>query len=263
MIRMATAFRSAQSLSTGGSGRFGRKAAFVPTLRRFNDGAFQVEVGITNPSAREEGTVTGSPLPPGTDPAADPELSERSLELTDAFVRLLAPPAPRKQSSAARRGQSIFREVRCTGCHVPVLQTGDNPIAALRHKSRGIYRSAAARHGRQSRGHLFDSPHRASSARNAHGAEVRDPFRMTAEPRRRSRRSNPMAGRRRGRATSLECSRRPIGRRCWFSWVRSSASAVQPLEMRLLDEDIEDEDGRVGKGGCDHSRQRTVMRAKP
>jgi CxxC motif-containing protein (DUF1111 family) len=122
----------------GRIGRFGRKA-FVPTLREFNDGAFQVEVGITNPSVPEEGTVTGSPLPDGTDPAPDPELTARSLELTEAFVRLLAPPAPLKQSRAARRGQDIFREVRCTGCHVPVLQTGDNPIAALRHKDVAAY----------------------------------------------------------------------------------------------------------------------------
>src|SRR5437867_3753186 len=74
----------------GRLGRFGRKA-LVPTLREFNDGAFQAEQGVTNPSVPDEGTVTGRPLPAGTDPAADPELSARGLELADAFVRLLAP----------------------------------------------------------------------------------------------------------------------------------------------------------------------------
>src|SRR2546426_1046254 len=117
----------------GRLGRFGRKA-FVPTLREFNQGAFQVEVGITNPSVPEEGTVTGQPLPAGTDPAPDPELNARGLELADAFVRLLAPPAPLKQSREARQGRDVFTRVKCDGCHIPVLRTGNNPIAALRYK---------------------------------------------------------------------------------------------------------------------------------
>ena len=122
----------------GRLGRFGRKA-FVPTLREFNDGAFLAEIGITNPSVPDEGTVAGKPLPPGTDPAPDPELSAHSLDLADAFVRLLAPPAPLKQSRDARRGQEVFTQVGCTGCHVPTLHTGDNPIPALSHKEVTAY----------------------------------------------------------------------------------------------------------------------------
>src|SRR6266545_3924060 len=122
----------------GRLGRFGRKA-LVPTLREFNDGAFQVEIGITNPSVPVEGTVTGDSLPPGTDPAPEPELGVRGLELADAFVRLLAPPAPLKQSREARRGSDVFARVGCAGCHVPTLRTGDNPIPALRHKQVAAY----------------------------------------------------------------------------------------------------------------------------
>src|SRR5207253_5109003 len=117
----------------GRLGRFGRKA-FVPTLREFNDAAFQVEIGITNPSVPLEGTVTGQPLPPGTDPAPDPELNAHGLELTDAFVHLLAPPAPLKQSREARHGRDVFTQVKCAGCHIPALRTGDSPIEALRYK---------------------------------------------------------------------------------------------------------------------------------
>ena len=122
----------------GRLGRFGRKA-FVPTLREFNDGAFPVEVGVTDSSAREENTVTGRPLPPGTDPLPEPELKTRALVLNDAFVRMLAPPAPLKQSSDARHGRELFARVGCTGCHIPVLKTGDNPIAALSHKEVAAY----------------------------------------------------------------------------------------------------------------------------
>lgn len=122
----------------GRLGRFGRKA-LVPTLREFNDGAFQIEIGITNPSVPVEGTVTGDPLPAGTDPAPEPELNAHGLELTDAFMRLLAPPAPLKQKGEARRGLEVFKRAGCAGCHVPTLPTGDNAIAALRHKEVAAY----------------------------------------------------------------------------------------------------------------------------
>jgi CxxC motif-containing protein (DUF1111 family) len=122
----------------GRLGRFGRKA-LVPTLREFNDGAFQIEIGITNPSVPVEGTVTGDSLPAGTDPAPEPELNARGLELTDAFVRLLAPPAPLKQKGEAPRGLEVFTRVGCAGCHVPTLRTGENPIAALSHKEVAAY----------------------------------------------------------------------------------------------------------------------------
>jgi CxxC motif-containing protein (DUF1111 family) len=122
----------------GRLGRFGRKA-LVPALRQFNDGAFQIEMGITSPSVLDEGTVTGRPFPAGTDPAPEPELNEQGLVLTDAFVRLLAPPAPLKQSREAKQGRDLFDRVGCAGCHVPVLRTGDNPIAALRHKEVAAY----------------------------------------------------------------------------------------------------------------------------
>jgi CxxC motif-containing protein (DUF1111 family) len=122
----------------GRLGRFGRKA-LVPTLREFNDGAFQIEQGITNPSVPAEGTVAGRPLPAGTDPAADPELSGRGLELADAFVRLLAPPAPQRQSREARQGRDVFARVGCASCHVPALRTGDSPVPALRRKDVAAY----------------------------------------------------------------------------------------------------------------------------
>lgn len=122
----------------GRLGRFGRKA-FVPTLREFNEGAFPTEVGITDPAVTTENTVTGNPLPAGTDPVPEPELSAHAVELTDAFVRLLAPPPPLKQSSEARHGRDVFKRIGCPSCHIPTLRTGDNPIAALSHKEVNAY----------------------------------------------------------------------------------------------------------------------------
>ena len=59
--------------------------------------------------------------------------------MTDAFVRLLAPPAQLKESREARRGREVFAQTGCTSCHVPALRTGDNPIPALSHKEVAAY----------------------------------------------------------------------------------------------------------------------------
>ncbi len=122
----------------GRLGRFGRKA-LVPTLREFNEGALSAEMGITTPALPNEETVGGRPLPAGTDPASDPELSQEGDDLVDAFVRLLAPPAPQQLSREARRGQAAFARAGCPGCHVSALRTGDSPIPALRHREVAAY----------------------------------------------------------------------------------------------------------------------------
>ena len=122
----------------GRLGRFGRKA-LVPTLREFNDGAFVIEQGITTPAVPDEGTFGGSPFPAGTDPVAEPELAGEATELVDFFVRLLAPPAPRRQSRETRQGREAFARAGCDGCHVPVLRTGDNPNPQLRHREVAAY----------------------------------------------------------------------------------------------------------------------------
>ncbi len=106
----------------------------MPTLREFNEGALSAEMGITSPAVPNEETVGGRPLPAGTDPAPDPELSQQQTDQLDAFVRLLAPPAPQRLSGAARQGRDAFARAGCPACHVPALRTGDSPIAALRHR---------------------------------------------------------------------------------------------------------------------------------
>ena len=122
----------------GRLGRFGRKA-LVPTLREFNDGAFSAEIGITTPAVPNEETVAGQPLPAGTDPVPDPELKQADDDLVDAFVRLLAPPAPLRLSREARQGREAFGRIGCQGCHLPALRTGDSPIPALRHREVAAY----------------------------------------------------------------------------------------------------------------------------
>lgn len=118
----------------GRLGRFGRKA-FVPTLAEFNQGAFVIEQGITNPALPTEETVAGEPIPAGVDPLPEPELSERDMKLADDFVRFLAPPAPLPLDREGERGRIIFGTIGCAGCHVPSLRTGANPVRALSYRT--------------------------------------------------------------------------------------------------------------------------------
>ena len=118
----------------GRIGRFGRKA-FVPTLSEFNDGAFVAEQGVTDPAQPTEETIGGAPIPPGVDPVADPEISQEQLDLTNDFVRFLAPPSPAPLTNAGRRGRELFSRVGCAGCHIPALRTGDSPVPALARKT--------------------------------------------------------------------------------------------------------------------------------
>lgn len=124
--------------SDGRVGRFGRKAV-VASLRAFNDGAFHDEIGITSAALPTEGTFGGYAMPSRADRVAGPEINEEALDLTDAFVRLLAPVAPLELTKQAREGRNLFARVNCTGCHVPTLKTGNNPVAALRYREVAAY----------------------------------------------------------------------------------------------------------------------------
>ncbi len=122
----------------GRLGRFGRKA-IVPTLSEFNRGAFVIEQGITNPAVPDEETIGGRPIPQGVDPVPEPEIDQKVIDLTDLFVRFLAPPAPQRLSKLAKRGRTIFSEIGCGSCHVPSLKSGDHPVPALRGKEVAAY----------------------------------------------------------------------------------------------------------------------------
>ena len=133
----------AHRLEDGRVGRFGRKAR-VASLLEFNAGAFLQEQGITNPLNPSELQPNGQPLPPGTDPQAEPELSPSDLLLANDFVRFLAPPPPKQPESrhearAMRQGHGLFHKIGCATCHTPSMRTGPNPIEALDRKVVHLY----------------------------------------------------------------------------------------------------------------------------
>jgi CxxC motif-containing protein (DUF1111 family) len=127
----------------GRVGRFGRKAA-VATLVDFNSGAFPQEMGVTTPLSPVEETINGTPVPPDTDPAPDPEITLEEIEKVTAFVRFLAPP-PRQVFSRysdralARRGEALFAYLQCHVCHIPEMTTGPSGVKALDRKCVALY----------------------------------------------------------------------------------------------------------------------------
>lgn len=126
----------------GRLGRFGKKADHA-TLRDFVEAAAHLEMGLTTPAHPQE-SLAGLTLPPDADPAPDPELDEARVALLTDFVRFLGPPArlmgeSAEDSAAIRRGERLFSAIGCTGCHVPAMTTGRNPVAALDRKRVTIY----------------------------------------------------------------------------------------------------------------------------
>jgi len=127
----------------GRAGVFGRKGDFA-SLDDFNAGAFFLEMGLTNSLHPGPEVLNGGPLPPGADPVPEPEVEDQTLGLVTDFVRFLAPLARRVPSdpearSRVDRGEVVFREVGCTACHVPVLETGAHPVEALAGKAVAFY----------------------------------------------------------------------------------------------------------------------------
>jgi CxxC motif-containing protein (DUF1111 family) len=127
----------------GRLGRFGRKAA-VATLFDFNAGAFPQEMGVTTPLSPVEETINGTPVPPDTDPAPDPEITVEDIEKVTRFLRFLAPPPPQYLTNShdrdlARRGKYLFAHLHCAVCHVPSMTTGPSSIAVLDRKTVALY----------------------------------------------------------------------------------------------------------------------------
>jgi CxxC motif-containing protein (DUF1111 family) len=125
----------------GKVGRFSRKAD-VATIRDFVETALRFEVGLTTVVNPHEETINGKPLPPGVDPMPEPEIEERGLSLLAEFAAYLAPPAREVPAAAAdsiAQGESLFEEVGCATCHVPVLRTGTHEVDALRDREVRLY----------------------------------------------------------------------------------------------------------------------------
>lgn len=127
----------------GELGRFGRMAEHA-SLLDFVAAALIQEMGITTPFHPEELNVDGEPLPPGVDPASNPELGREEVEVLTDYVRFLAPPERDMPDDPAelaqvRQGEEVFEEIGCAGCHVPEMSTGPSEVPALDERPVPLY----------------------------------------------------------------------------------------------------------------------------
>ena len=102
-------------------GRFGWKAN-NPTLLQQSAGAYNGDMGVTSPYFPRESSF-GSGQDDGKDD--DPEISQEILDAVVFYVQTLGVPARRDADNPeVLRGQTIFREANCSGCHIETLETG-------------------------------------------------------------------------------------------------------------------------------------------
>ncbi len=127
----------------GGSGpqlgRFSRKAQVTSLLQQIVE-AYHQDMGVTSDFLPSENVnpLSGTPTE-AADLADDPEVATSDLQAVIHYVRTLAPPAPGGDTPQRQLGGDLFQQVGCTGCHIPVLQTGSNPIQALAFKPVTLY----------------------------------------------------------------------------------------------------------------------------
>jgi len=130
-------------LTDGRLGRFRRKADRA-ALHDLAEAGVRFAIGLTTPDHPEELSYRGAPIPPGVDPAADPEIDSAEVDAITDFVRFLAPPnraaiADPDRRAEVREGERTFDKIGCTACHVRTLPTGPNAVSALDRKLVPLY----------------------------------------------------------------------------------------------------------------------------
>lgn len=119
-------------------GRFGWKSQ-VARLGFFSGDAYLNEIGLTSQQFPRDNLPQGRLDPAGRDKVADPEDVTNAARAATDYMRFLAPPPPTALTLLSQRGQQVFASIRCTSCHIPVMQTGLVPSPTLSNKPARLY----------------------------------------------------------------------------------------------------------------------------
>lgn len=102
-------------------GRFGLKAN-TPTILTQAAGAYNQDMGITSYVFPQESSYGQSQADGLGD---DPELADSVLNSVHFYIKTLAVPARRNVTDVdVKRGQYLFTQINCSGCHKTTVQTG-------------------------------------------------------------------------------------------------------------------------------------------
>jgi CxxC motif-containing protein (DUF1111 family) len=117
-------------------GKFGWKSQQA-TLLAFSADAYRNEMGITNDLFPDEVALGVSPEQlrlcnpkRGIEDVRDRTTGLRGIDRFEVFMKFLAPIARGPIDQTVLAGDSLFRQIGCAACHVPILMTGahSNPV---------------------------------------------------------------------------------------------------------------------------------------
>lgn len=104
-------------------GRFGLKANTSSLMLQVAT-AYQQDMGVTSYVQPVESMYGQSQYDKKTD---DPELPDSILNAVEFYVRTLGVPARRNTTDPdVKKGEALFMQANCSGCHKPAMQTGVN-----------------------------------------------------------------------------------------------------------------------------------------
>ena len=112
-------------------GRFGWKAN-QPSVRQQCAAAALGDIGLTSSMYPAQNIASGQAASAQAPIADEPELKDEFLDRLTFYVQVLAVPAARNLDDAlVRVGARLFERVQCGACHLPTLNTGDQPSVPL------------------------------------------------------------------------------------------------------------------------------------
>lgn len=114
-------------------GRFGRKARTVNLLHQ-TVFAYVDDIGLTTDFVTEDlyNVQVGHFA---TDDVPDPEVPSNTVRNVVFYLRTLkVPPRRNADDPDVTAGEALFRQINCSGCHVPTLKTGRSDVEALSEK---------------------------------------------------------------------------------------------------------------------------------
>ena len=117
----------ANSISQNGLyiGRFGKKASSFNLLHQIVN-AYKEDIGIA--SVFEPYDVFQNAI-------IDPEIPTQTINNVLFYMMTLKAPIQRNTNDVeVLKGKEIFNQINCSGCHVPVLKTGNSSIQSLSNK---------------------------------------------------------------------------------------------------------------------------------
>jgi CxxC motif-containing protein (DUF1111 family) len=119
-------------------GRFGWKAGVASLIEQNADAALG-DIGISTDLLPAQNCPDKQTACQKAQHGGAPELSAEFLQKLTQYTQMLGVPTPRQPSTQARRGEALFSQFGCDGCHLPLLKTGSSSLTFLHEQSFAAY----------------------------------------------------------------------------------------------------------------------------